>query len=93
MHAFVEQNIFDIIIFSISKYWCKELNCFPNSCVPNDQCQGQLDVRGAGDDYYDDYSTPTCDDDSHTCCHDSKRTELKEGSGPKQCSEAGEEYR
>ena len=71
----------------------KMLNIFPNSCVPNDQCQGQLDVRGAGDDYYDDYSIPTCDDDSHTCCHDTKRTEPKADSGPKQCSEAGEEYR
>ena len=43
--------------------------------MPSEQCDNQLDVRGAGDDYYDDESTPTCGDPSQKCCHESKIVE------------------
>ena len=39
-------------------------------CVPSEQCDNQLDVRGY--DYYGDESTPACADDLQKCCHESK---------------------
>jgi len=50
---------------------CLEVANEGYSCVPNENCDNQLDVRGTEDYYYGD-STPTCDDDSQTCCHKDK---------------------
>ena len=46
---------------------CTEVAVDGYSCVPTDQCEGLLEVRGAGE--------PTCEDKSQICCHESKQIE------------------
>ena len=43
---------------------CSEVAVDGYSCVPTDQCEGLLEVRGAGE--------LTCKDKSQICCHESK---------------------
>ena len=43
---------------------CSEVASDGYSCVPNDQCEDLLEVRGAGE--------PTCEDSYQKCCHESK---------------------
>ena len=42
---------------------CSEVAVDGYSCVPNNQCEGLLEVRGT--------SEPTCEDSSQKCCHES----------------------
>ena len=66
----------------LKNYWIKKIKYFffYNSCVLKENCDSQLDVRGADDDYGDYYgdSAPTCNDDSQTCCHKDKIIESDE---------------
>ena len=48
---------------------CSEVAVDGYSCVPNNQCEGLLEVRGA--------SEPTCEDSSQKCCHKSKQLKLE----------------
>ena len=44
------------------------------SCVPKDQCENILDVRVNDDyeDYFGSNVSPTCSEESQTCCHEDK---------------------
>ena len=63
-------------INNISDYYgeeeisCSEVAVDGYSCVPNNQCEDLLEVRGAGE--------PTCEDKSQKCCHQSKQIESNE---------------
>ena len=48
---------------------CSEVASDGYSCVPSDQCEDLLEVRGAGE--------PTCEDSSQKCCHESKQLKLE----------------
>ena len=62
-----------------------------NRCTPKDNCDNQLDVRGANDDYdyYNDNSTPVCMDSSQVCCHMEKL--LKNVREEKLCSDIADD--
>ena len=51
--------------YSEEEILCSEVASDGYSCVPNNQCEDLLEVRGAGE--------PTCEDSSQKCCHESKQ--------------------
>ena len=72
-------------------FWINLNNLNNNRCTPKDNCDNQLDVRGANDDYdyYNDNSTPVCMDSSQVCCHKEKL--LKNVREEKLCSDIADD--
>ena len=61
---FIRKAVIDKTEYEYEIMLCSEVVEEGYSCVPNDQCEGLLGVRGEGE--------PICEDKSQICCHESK---------------------